>query len=366
MIECARRSVEQRLHTLPQLRPADARCQRLPVPRLNVNQLVVPILSGNCHGRLGILKGRLIGSMPPGTATALLASAELIHRSASSVDQAYNCSTPCGASLGRTVHELLAGLAPWTCRCNMIHVIYYVHRQDQVTLLRSAGKTPPMPLPANLTPLERAPSREIIYRHLKTLILDLTLEPLEVLRDTELAARLGVSRTPVREALRKLEDEGFIESRRNQWTRTSPVEPRHLFEMYPIAQALHVTALRLAFDRLTSEDHRSLRAANDDMSKAIAAGQVGDALRFDTQFHGIIVARANNPILAQLVTSLTERLQRIERAHFRQLKSGSASVAEHQALIRAIRSKDLEAASRHMSINWECPTMDDDPRKRED
>jgi DNA-binding GntR family transcriptional regulator len=221
-----------------------------------------------------------------------------------------------------------------------------------------------MPVPANLTPLEREPSREIIYRRLKTLILDLTLEPLEVLRDTELAAQLGVSRTPVREALRKLEDEGFIESQRNQWTRISPIEPRHLFEMYPIAQALHVTALRLAFDHLSQEDHRALRGANDGMSKAIAAGRAADALRFDAEFHQIIVVRADNPILAQLVTSLTEKLQRIELAHFRQVKSGSASVAEHQALIRAIRSKDIEAAIRHMSTNWECPTMDDDPREQ--
>src|SRR5215472_14757215 len=113
-----------------------------------------------------------------------------------------------------------------------------------------------MPLPSSLAPIDREPSREVIYRQLKALILDLTLQPLEILRDSDLATRLGVSRTPVREALRKLEDEGFVQSQRNQWTRVTAIDVRHLLEIYPVAQALHVTALRLAFDRLGREEIR--------------------------------------------------------------------------------------------------------------
>ena len=214
-----------------------------------------------------------------------------------------------------------------------------------------------MPLPATLDRLDREPSREIIYRRLKGLILDLTLRPLEVLRDTDLARQLGVSRTPVREALRKLEDEGLIESHRNQWTRVSAVEPRHLLEIYPVAHALHLTALRLAFKHLGKEDLEALRAANAAMSVAIARGRPAEALRADAAFHRVIVERAGNPILTQLVTWLTERLQRIELAHFGQVESGSASAEEHRALIRAIRAGDLGAAVKHMSTNWECPIV---------
>jgi DNA-binding GntR family transcriptional regulator len=214
-----------------------------------------------------------------------------------------------------------------------------------------------MPLPATLDRLDREPSREIIYRRLKGLILDLTLQPLEVLRDTDVARQLGVSRTPVREALRKLEDEGLIESHRNQWTRVSAVKPRHLLEIYPVAQALHVTALRLAFEHLGKEELEALRAANAAMSAAIARGRPAEALRADAAFHRVIVERAGNPMLTQLVTWLTERLQRIELAYFKEVESGSASAEEHRALIRAIRGGDVGAAVKHMMTNWECPIV---------
>jgi DNA-binding GntR family transcriptional regulator len=214
-----------------------------------------------------------------------------------------------------------------------------------------------MPLPADFTELDWEPSREIIYRRLKSLILDLTLEPLEVLRDTDLASRLGVSRTPVREALRKLEDEGLVESHRNQWTRVRGVDPRHLVEIYPVAQSLHVTALRTAFDRLSREDIQAMRDFNAAMGAAIRSRNAAEALRCDAAFHQVIVDRAGNPILAQLVLWLTERLQRVELAHFGQVESGSASGEEHRLLIRAIQAGKLEEAVRHMTANWECPDL---------
>ena len=216
-----------------------------------------------------------------------------------------------------------------------------------------------MPLPSELVRVDKEAAREIIYRQLKTLILDLTLQPLEVLRDGELAQRLGVSRTPVREALRKLEDEGFVQSRRNQWTRVSGIELCRVREIYPVAQSLHVTALRLAFPNLTRTDIQALRAANDAMREAIRNQHAADALRLDADFHGVIVGRARNPVLLHLVTSLTEKLYRIELAHFSHAQSGSASAEEHRALIRAIQAGNLDEAVDQMTANWECPHVDD-------
>ena len=218
-----------------------------------------------------------------------------------------------------------------------------------------------MPLPSVLARVDRESSREIIYRQLKTLILDLTLEPLEVLRDAELAERLGVSRTPVREALRKLEDEGFVQSQRNQWTRVSGVELRSALEIYPVAQSLHVTALRLAFPNLTRTDIQALRAANNGMREAIRNQRAADALRFDAAFHRVILDRAGNQVLLQLLTSLTEKLYRIELAHFSHAESGKASTDEHRALIRAIQAGNLADALEQMTANWECPYVDGPP-----
>lgn len=214
-----------------------------------------------------------------------------------------------------------------------------------------------MPLPVTINKLDRAPSREIIYRQLKALILDLTLRPLEVLRDTDLARQLGVSRTPVREALRKLEDDGLVESHRNQWTRVVGIVPQQLLELYPVAQALHVTALRLAFEHLGKDDLQAMSAANAAMSAAITRRRPTEALRSDAAFHRVIVDRADNQVLTQLVIWLTERLQRIELAHFGRVESGSASAEEHLALLRAIRAGDLDQAVKQMTANWECPIV---------
>lgn len=216
-----------------------------------------------------------------------------------------------------------------------------------------------MPLTSELSPIVREPSREIIYRQLKRLILQLTLEPLEVLRDGDLAQKLGVSRTPVREALRKLEDEGLVQSQRNQWTRVADVELKHALEIYPVAQSLHVTALRLAFSRLTPRDLLTLKALNTQMAEAVAAQEPATALRLDAQFHQVIVVQAGNPVLSELVTSLTEKLHRIELAHFSQLQSGSVSVQEHQALIKALRSGRLTEAVECMALNWDSPSVAD-------
>jgi DNA-binding GntR family transcriptional regulator len=71
----------------------------------------------------------------------------------------------------------------------------------------------------------------------------------------------------------------------------------------------------------------------------------------------VIVDRAGNPVLTQLVIWLTERLQRIELAHFGRVESGSASADEHRALLRAIRAGDLAAAVKQMTANWECPIV---------
>jgi len=96
------------------------------------------------------------------------------------------------------------------------------------------------------------------------------------------------------------------------------------------------------------------------MSAAIAGRRPAQALRSDAAFHRVIVDRAGNPVLTQLVIWLTERLQRIELAHFGRVQSGSASADEHRALLRAIRAADLDEAVKHMTANWECPIVAED------
>jgi DNA-binding GntR family transcriptional regulator len=138
------------------------------------------------------------------------------------------------------------------------------------------------------------------------------------------------------------------------------IVPRQLLELYPVAQARHVTALRLAFEHLGKDDLQAMRDANAAMSAAIARRHPTEALQSDAAFHRVIVDRADNQVLTELVIWLTERLQRIELAHFGRVESGSASAEEHRALLRAIRAGDLDQAVKQMTANWECPIVAED------
>src|SRR5215469_15847348 len=141
-----------------------------------------------------------------------------------------------------------------------------------------------MPLPQTETRLARWLAREEAYGKIRDWIIDGTLRPGEILRDQEIAQSLGVSRTPVREALRRLEDEGFVETALNRWTRVAPLDLRKAIEEYRIIEALEVLAMQDA--QLTPQDLSGMEIANEAMRKAIQRKDAAGALRADEIFHG--------------------------------------------------------------------------------
>jgi DNA-binding transcriptional regulator YhcF (GntR family) len=131
-----------------------------------------------------------------------------------------------------------------------------------------------MPIPNAPPNLEKRSMREDVYAVLREWIVIGTLEPGEKLRDVDIAAHLGVSRTPVREALRRLEDEGLIETKQNAWTRVSGVTGALAARIYPILQALEPLALELAAPHLTRADLRAMPRVNKHIRHAL---EVNDA-----------------------------------------------------------------------------------------
>ena len=101
-----------------------------------------------------------------------------------------------------------------------------------------------MPIPATVTAIARPLAREEIYRTLKDWIVNLTLAPDEIIRDLDLAERLGVSRTPVREALRQLEDEGLVVTSFHKWTKVAPADLDEVRHLYPVVAALEAAAVQ--------------------------------------------------------------------------------------------------------------------------
>lgn len=145
-----------------------------------------------------------------------------------------------------------------------------------------------MPMPVDVASIDRTLVREEVYSTLLTWIVDGMLEPGERLRDYDLAARLGTSRMPVREALRRLEDEGLVEVAANRWTRVSLLDENTVQHILPLLCALEPLAMRLAGPNLTKAVRDRMADANVELQKAL---QADDAIRGSAVESGSPMAR---------------------------------------------------------------------------
>lgn len=212
------------------------------------------------------------------------------------------------------------------------------------------GKTPlssPVPGPA------RRLAREQVYGQLLGWITDGTLGPEQVLRDAAIAEQLGVSRTPVREALRRLEDEGLVETALNRWTRVAPLNLAQAAELYPVIGALEDLALTLAAPQLTDADLALLDTLNARLHGALSAADAWGAVQADAAFHGVWTGRSGNTELQGTLAALKRKLQRVELAYFDLPSAAACSVLEHAAVLRALRAQDGMAARQALRQNWQ-------------
>jgi DNA-binding GntR family transcriptional regulator len=182
-------------------------------------------------------------------------------------------------------------------------------------------------------------------------IIDGTLQPGERLLDGELSAWLGVSRTPIREALARLEAAGLVETKPGRYTIVSPIDPRTVADAQAVTAAMNELAVRTAVPFLTGSDLVAMRAANDDFEAALKAGDVVAAIAADDAFHRVPVDRAGNEAVRAVLDQYTPVLRRVERIRFASL-SGRESVAQHARIIDLAEAGDADAAALEARRNW--------------
>jgi DNA-binding GntR family transcriptional regulator len=209
-----------------------------------------------------------------------------------------------------------------------------------------------MPLPQTAGAVERVCLRDQAYDRLRGWILDGTLAPGEPLRDEALAEALGVSRTPIREALARLTEEGLVTSTSSRHTAVSPVTLAQAREVYPIVVALEALALRLALPHVTPAALDEMRAANQRLATALDACDTGAALEADHALHGTFIRMSGNSELQTMLATLISKVQRIERA-FWGGADRRASVADHERLIACMLAGDAARARDALARNWE-------------
>jgi DNA-binding GntR family transcriptional regulator len=208
-----------------------------------------------------------------------------------------------------------------------------------------------MPVPEDGPAAPRRLLRDVAYDTLRTAILDGTLAPGEKLQDAALGRWLKLSRTPIREALARLEEDGLVETYPQRFTRVAPVDRDQARDTFQIVGAIHALATRLAVPNVTNEAIGRLKSANRDFKAALTAPDVDAAIAADDAFHGIFVELSGNDEIPRTLARLLPRLRRLERLQFGSLP-GRRSVKQHKRIITAAAGGDAEAAGEAAMDNW--------------
>ncbi len=201
-----------------------------------------------------------------------------------------------------------------------------------------------MPIPHAGQSLERTLLRDGVYRRLRDAIVDGTLEPGEQLRDIELARWLGVSRTPVREALLRLGQAGLVGSTPGRSTTVSLLDPVAVAEARDVLAAMHALAVRGSVRLLTADDLTRMRRANRAFRAAVRAGDGQAALAADDELHAIPLARGDNVAVARVIHQFEPVVRRAALHRFVSL-DGAASARQHDRLIRLCAAGDADGAA---------------------
>jgi DNA-binding GntR family transcriptional regulator len=165
------------------------------------------------------------------------------------------------------------------------------------------------------------------------------------LDEQQLAQRYGVSRTPVREALRQLAASGLIELRPRRGAAVARVTPAQLEALFVAMGEMEATCARLSAMRMTPVERRRLQALHDDaMAELVRRGDPEAYSDANSHFHSLIYAGAHNDVLGEFTAGLRRRLAPFRRAQFRNPGRLPRSHAEHDVVVKAIRAGDADAA----------------------
>lgn len=186
--------------------------------------------------------------------------------------------------------------------------------------------------------------REKILETIREAILKGNLKPGEKVAEPELAERFGISRTPIREAFRQLESEGYLTVIPRKGAVVAALSERDVEEFYAIKSILEGYAAELASTRLTEKELEKLEAINEKLRQLAADGDVKSFFRVHNEFHDTFIKAADNSKLFELIQQLGLKFNRLRMASLSVTGRMDFSVEEHDKLIEAFRRRDGRAA----------------------
>lgn len=199
---------------------------------------------------------------------------------------------------------------------------------------------------------EYLPLRDVVFNNLRDAITKGELKPGERLLEKQLSEKIGVSRTPIREALRRLETEGFVEMIPRKGAMVAVISRKSIEDVLEIRAVLEALAARLACRNVTNEALTRLDVAREAFEEASRATDIETMSEADIAFHELIFSLSGNPKLVHLINNLSGQIQRFRVVYLKDKSYTNSIISEHIEIIEALTRKDenlaAEIAARHI------------------
>ena len=202
-----------------------------------------------------------------------------------------------------------------------------------------------MPIDFEVTMNEYLPLRDVVFNTLRRAILRGELKPGERLMEIQLANKLGVSRTPIREAIRKLELEGLVLMIPRKGAEVAEITEKNLRDVLEVRCALEELAVQLACDRINQEEIHELHAAAARFEQMFDSDDITSIAQADEAFHDVIFQATDNERLIQLLNNFREQMYRYRVEHLKKKEVHATLIAEHQEIIRNIEQRNKKEAA---------------------
>ncbi|MGE5550394.1 MAG: GntR family transcriptional regulator [Bacteroidota bacterium] len=190
------------------------------------------------------------------------------------------------------------------------------------------------------------PLRELVFEALREAIVKGVLKPGERMMEIQLAEEMGVSRTPVREAIRKLELEGLVAMVPRKGAYVASLSMKDIIEVFEIRGALEGLAAELAAERITEEELEELERYLVRITESIETEDLTLMVEVDTDFHSQLYRASRNERLSQIINNLREQIQRFRKTSLSVPGRMRRALEEHKKIVEALSSRDGSLARR--------------------
>lgn len=198
---------------------------------------------------------------------------------------------------------------------------------------------------------EYLPLRDVVFNTLRQAILKGELKPGERLMEIQLAQRLGVSRTPIREAIRKLELEGLVTMVPRKGAEVAQITEKSLRDVLEVRGALEELTIQLACSKMNDKVLADLNETHTAFKQAIASKELTKIAECDVDFHDVIYNATQNEKLIQILNNLREQMYRYRMEYIKDPKSHKRLIEEHEEIIRTLKTADADGARKAIRIH---------------